>query len=333
MSKILGSFFSKQPVPSSALGAFAASTLGDGIVTGCEVSYSGNMLSISRGHLIAGGRLMEIPSEISVSLSGSVTGYGRVIIQIDLTKTATKTEFEQVDILTDYSTTLTGFGTLTQQNINLDGTLYQMPFCVCSLGSGGITGIVESAAQLRPRTGFSRLWTNPSPSAAFPAQTLAVPGMAAFDTFLIGHKAYASETDSAMRWEFFHIPAEKRGSGEVKHNLFCHWTTSGWSDAMYQRRFWINVDEEYFRFNTGWAAGGSTGNDKEINVPVVIYGLNMEEPMGISTAKTTTLPTGGSPNQFLGRDANNNIVWMDLPEGTGSGTSSDDAADAEGVLF
>lgn len=323
MSDILGSFFDKQVVPSRALGAFAASTLGDGIITGCELSYSGNVLSISRGHLIAGGRLMEIPAEISVSLSGSVTGYGRVIIQIDLTKTATKTEFEQVDILTDYSTTLTGFGTLTQQNINLDGTIYQMPFCVCSLGSGGITGIVESAAQLRPRTGFSRLYRNPAPTASFAAQQVDIPGMSKFNTFLIGHRAYADEEDTSLRWEIFRIePEERVAGGEIKFNLFSHWTTTSWGDAMYQRRFWINLEEEYFRFHKGWAGGGSTGTDNKINVPFVIYGLNMEEPLGISTAKTTTLPTGGSPSQFLGIADDGSIVWMDAPENseaTGSG--------------
>lgn len=332
MSKILGSFFSKQPVPSSALGAFAASTLGDGIVTGCEVSYSGNMLSISRGHLIAGGRLMEVPSEISVSLSGSVTGYGRVIIQIDLTKTATKTEFEQVDILTDYSTTLTGFGTLTQQNINLDGTLYQMPFCVCSLGSGGITGIVESAALLRPRTGFSRLWTNPSPTAAFAAQQLALPGLSNYDTILIGHTT-TNGTQFRYRWELFHIPEELRGTGEIRSDLHSHYVTSGWGDSQYERALYINLDGEYLRFSAGWKGGATAGTDNEVAVPSVIYALNMEEPLGISTAKTTGLPSGGSPGQVLGITEDGAIGWIDPPEGTGSGTSSDDAADAEGVLF
>lgn len=329
MGNILGSFFDKQVVPSRAWGAFGASTLGDGIVTGCELSYSGTVLSIGRGHIIAGGRMMEIASEISVSLSGATSGYARVVIQIDLTKTATKTTFEQVDVLTEYSATLAGFGTLTQQNINLDGTLYQMPFCVCALDSSGITGIPESAALLRPRTGFAKLWTNPTPSASFPAQKLSLPGLGDYDTILIGHMT-VNKDGPRYRWEIFHIPEYLRGTGEIRADLYSHYVTSSWGDCQYKRAVLINLDEEYLRFTVGWKGGATTGTDNAVTVPIEVYGLNMDEPLGVASATTTTLPAGGAPGQYLGIDTNGNIVWMDAPEGSGS---DDNTADAEGVLF
>lgn len=145
---ISGITFSEQRVPVSAHRAIFSGAVHDGILDGCRITYSGNRITISAGHMIAHGAEIAISGTETVTVSG-VAGFARVKLRIDTTKAATASSFAQASFAVDYASTLDAFNALTQQEINLDGTVYEMQVCIAALSSSGITSIVHKArAQL-----------------------------------------------------------------------------------------------------------------------------------------------------------------------------------------
>ena len=121
--------------------------LPDGILTGCRLSYSGSTLTMAAGQMVICGRQIRHAASQNWAVVGATSGYARLLLTIDLTRTATKEVFDQVVDTIEYASSLDGFLALEQADINAAGTKYQVPICVVSLGAGGITGIVS---QLEP---------------------------------------------------------------------------------------------------------------------------------------------------------------------------------------
>ena len=121
--------------------------LPDGILTGCRLSYSGSTLTMAAGQMVICGRQIRHAASQNWAVVGATSGYARLLLTIDLTRTATKEVFDQVVDTIEYASSLDGFLALEQADINAAGTKYQIPICVVSLGAGGITGIVS---QLEP---------------------------------------------------------------------------------------------------------------------------------------------------------------------------------------
>ena len=121
--------------------------LPDGILTGCSLSYSGSTLTMAAGQMVICGRQIRHAASQNWAVVGATSGYARLLLTIDLTRTATKETFDQVVDTIEYASSLDGFLALEQADINAAGTKYQIPVCVVSLGAGGITGIVS---QLEP---------------------------------------------------------------------------------------------------------------------------------------------------------------------------------------
>ena len=121
--------------------------LPDGILTGCRLSYSGSTLTMAAGQMVICGRQIRHAASQNWAVVGATSGYARLLLTIDLTRTATKEIFDQVVDTIEYASSLDGFLALEQADINAAGTKYQIPICVVSLGAGGITGIVS---QLEP---------------------------------------------------------------------------------------------------------------------------------------------------------------------------------------
>ena len=121
--------------------------LPDGILTGCRLSYSGSTLTMAAGQMVICGRQIRHAASQNWAVVGATSGYARLLLTIDLTRTATKEVFDQVVDTIEYASSLDGFLALEQADINAAGTKYQIPICVVSLGTGGITGIVS---QLEP---------------------------------------------------------------------------------------------------------------------------------------------------------------------------------------
>ena len=148
---LTGITFANQKITPSDDGRLYGAMLADGILTGCGITFAAATLSVAAGSLLIGTRELRTSGE-TLSVTGATSGYARVIIDIDLTRAATKTSFEQAQFQIQYAASLDAFSALEQQDINTAGTHYQAAFCVLSLGTAGITGVVSSLASARVGT-------------------------------------------------------------------------------------------------------------------------------------------------------------------------------------
>lgn len=145
---LTGITFANRKITPSDDGRLYGAMLADGILTGCGITFAAATLSVAAGSLLIGTRELRTSGE-TLSVTGATSGYARVIIDIDLTRAATKTSFEQAQFQIQYAASLDAFAALEQQDINTAGTHYQAMFCVLSLGTAGITGVVSSLASAR----------------------------------------------------------------------------------------------------------------------------------------------------------------------------------------
>lgn len=145
---LTGITFANQKITPSDDGRLYGAMLADGILTGCGITFAAATLSVAAGSLLIGTRELRTSGE-TLSVTGATSGYARVIIDIDLTRAATKTSFEQAQFQIQYAASLDAFAALEQQDINTAGTHYQAAFCVLSLGTAGIIGVVSSLASAR----------------------------------------------------------------------------------------------------------------------------------------------------------------------------------------
>lgn len=145
---LTGITFANQKITPSDDGRLYGAMLADGILTGCGITFAAATLSVAAGSLLIGTRELRTSGE-TLSVTGATSGYARIIIDIDLTRAATKTSFEQAQFQIQYAASLDAFASLEQQDINTAGTHYQAVFCILSLGTAGITGVVSSLASAR----------------------------------------------------------------------------------------------------------------------------------------------------------------------------------------
>lgn len=140
---IKGIIYSNQTVSAAEHAMLFRRFIGDGILTGCGISYRFNVCTISEGAFVVAGRLTRILGEESITCTNT-SGYARIKGVIDLNQAATINEFGQFKFEVDYANTSTGFPALVQEDVNSNGTKYEVEWAVLSLGSSGITGIVRS---------------------------------------------------------------------------------------------------------------------------------------------------------------------------------------------
>ena len=96
--------------------------LPDGILTGCRLSYSGSTLTMAAGQMVICGRQIRHAASQNWAVVGATSGYARLLLTIDLTRTATKEVFDQVVDTIEYASSLDGFLALEQADINAAGT-------------------------------------------------------------------------------------------------------------------------------------------------------------------------------------------------------------------
>ena len=99
-----------------------------GRTKGCEMTYNVDDIYISKGYFFAHNRLIEVSSLETVATPVVTTGtlYCRLVFELDMTKTNTKTEFNQgfFKVLSADS----DYPEVTQEDLEDGGTLYQLPF-------------------------------------------------------------------------------------------------------------------------------------------------------------------------------------------------------------
>lgn len=140
---IRGINFTQQLLTPKDDGKLYRTILNDGFLGGGAVTALGSTLSMAAGVVIVCGRLAALGAE-SWPVTGAQSGYARILINVDLTRASTSTQFEQVYYTTEYSATEEGFPSLVQDDINDNGTLYQAVLSTVALSAGGISSILST---------------------------------------------------------------------------------------------------------------------------------------------------------------------------------------------
>lgn len=148
-----GVTFAQQHVTPADDAIIRRSILTDGILSGCDLGYSGHTLTMGMGQLMICGRQIRHAVSQNWAVAGASSGFARLLLSIDLARTSNAEEFDQVVDTIEYAEAADSFAPLTLEDINSTGTVYQMVVCTVSLGAEGITGIVSQAEASSPSLG------------------------------------------------------------------------------------------------------------------------------------------------------------------------------------
>lgn len=158
----------------------------NGIATGATVTSEGALLlHIDSGWGVIKGRIFSIEAEtISATPSTSGTVKGRLILQIDITNTTNPITF-----VTQAAATLPA---LQQEDINGNGTIYQLPIATYDVNEVAVSNlqiVAPVVKAINDRIGRVLIWENSNVS-EFTAQTLRL-NTSAYSLFLVIYLAYA----------------------------------------------------------------------------------------------------------------------------------------------
>lgn len=131
---IKGVNFDNQLVTAKQHGALFRCAFGDGILSGMSINVSGQSITIGAGYCVVAGREIQLTATETVGLTAT-SGYARVLMQIDLSQTASETAFAQASLVLQTATAQDGFSALTQEDINGSGSIYQIVLCTVQAGS------------------------------------------------------------------------------------------------------------------------------------------------------------------------------------------------------
>ena len=141
---INGITFDSRQVRARDDGIVRSKIFGDGILTGCAMTFSGKDLTIGVGSFIVAGRQVEISiAETITSSTTEANGYGRLRFVIDLTAEQSETVFTQYRWEWDYQAANSGWPALTQEDINADGDTYEVAMATVSFSASNISGVVD----------------------------------------------------------------------------------------------------------------------------------------------------------------------------------------------
>lgn len=133
------------------------SCISDGILQGMAITAAGSGIRVAAGWLMAGGKQLQLPAQITVPATDQVSGFARLVVNVDLSQTSTEQSFQQGWISIEYASSREAFPALTQGDLVGTGTVYQMVLCVVSLGSAGVTGVVSTCGPAHARAAGIKL--------------------------------------------------------------------------------------------------------------------------------------------------------------------------------
>lgn len=151
-----GHVFQSQTFQNEAFAHFINTFLNgiSGITKGCELSNTQNSVSIGAGYFCIYGRFLQIiGNEIISDISNS--GYYSLVCEIDLDKVNTDEQLNQADIKLVRSTT--EYPTMTQEDLDANGKVYQYEFARFRVIDGNITDFTDRRTFLRVSSIYSQL--------------------------------------------------------------------------------------------------------------------------------------------------------------------------------
>ena len=153
---INGITFQEQLITSSNMAHFMWTFLNktNGVTKGCEVSAEDTDVYVQSGYFIVFGRMVQIIGTETIAAPEVESGtlYCKMVFEIDLTKENTEEQFNQgyYKILSSPD----GYPSVTQQDLDAGGTLYQLPFCQFTVSVAGIANFRD----LRDIINLDTIW-------------------------------------------------------------------------------------------------------------------------------------------------------------------------------
>lgn len=111
----------------------------DGIIAGCEMTYTNSAINLAAGYFSARGHLTKLTGTTSVELPevNSGTLYCNLVYRIDLSQTADEDVFTQGSFV--IKTNSSAYPGVTQEDLDNNGTIYEMSFAKFLLGTTGVS--------------------------------------------------------------------------------------------------------------------------------------------------------------------------------------------------
>ena len=203
---IKGITYDNQGPTAADHGDFWHAAYADGILSGCEISYLGAVVTIAPGRIVSAGRLSRIAAAESITIAAT-EGVARIVYQTDLSQAAAKGDFNQLSFVVQTADSAAALPALVKEDVNNGGIIYQMELCLLKLGGPGVDSILSTA----PRTGNVALSVSlPVSGWVNGAQTVAVPAVGA-DSLLIVSPA----PDSFEEWNEASVHAVAQAAGTI----------------------------------------------------------------------------------------------------------------------
>ncbi len=134
---IFGNTYSKQTFHNEAFRHFVNIFLNknNGITKGCEITYTNTNITIGSGYFVIQGGLMREMGGSTLELPNE-TGYYKLVFEIDLGEINGVEEFNQGKYKFLYGRS--AYPTLTKEDLDGSGEIYQLPFAQFRITSTGI---------------------------------------------------------------------------------------------------------------------------------------------------------------------------------------------------
>lgn len=216
LSVIQGVTFPNQKVSAKDHGALFEKCLTDGIIKGCEISYSGRNVTIGEGYLIVAGREIHLTGANTISLSGSDNHpYVRIKVRIDKGKISSLTTFDQVSFEIDRANTYSGLPSLTKEDINGNGVIYEASMVVLKMTNGAFSSIYSRMQPAVPASGTKAVSvTIPVSAWSSKVANVTVEGITAYTTRC--HPIVAPAPASWSSWSQYGIRATSQGTNTLR---------------------------------------------------------------------------------------------------------------------
>lgn len=247
----------------------------DGITKGCEVTQSGGNIYVQKGFFVVSGRFVEVTGAETIETPAVTSGtlYCKVVYEIDLSKENTESDFTQGYFKT--LTSATGYPSITQEDLDNDGTIFQMPFCQFTKTAD----TVDSFLDIRPIFNMESVW------AAISANNSEYK--AEFDTFFSEQKAYIEQLIADLAGEGYLLVSDARNVDEITLSV------DGWTGdtAPFEQTVAVDGMNEADRPDFGliYPAGCTRAQQKAIN-KAAGYIYDIETKTGSVTVRCTQKP-------------------------------------------
>ena len=113
----------------------------DGIVKGLALFNTNSNITAGEGIAVIAGKIIAIVGSETIDIDLE-SAYCKLILEIDLTKESTETEFKQVNLKILKSAN--SYPSLTQQDMGNGGTVYQFELAKFKTSSSGISDFVDT---------------------------------------------------------------------------------------------------------------------------------------------------------------------------------------------